>query len=122
MPCRKTCMVSGYTSSAARRHDLSPPPYVGEQFHAAQRTKMVSSRLEMASSFDRGRRAFLRAGVAAAVGVAASPLDARSQPASQAEDLWAEADRILRRIVPPRFPSREFDLRRYGARDDGTGN
>jgi polygalacturonase len=75
----------------------------------------------MASTIDRGRRAFLRAGGAAALGVAASRLDGRSQPAPS-EDLWLEADRILRRIVAPRFPSREFDLRRYGARDDGSGD
>src|SRR5215831_5580710 len=121
MRCRKTCMLSGYTSSDAQRDDPSPQPSVGEQFHAVQRTTMVSSRLEMASPFDRGRRAFLRAGGAAALGVAASRLDVRAQPAAT-DDLWAEADRILRRIVAPRFPSREFDVRRYGARDDGTGD
>jgi polygalacturonase len=98
-----------------------PPESGVAQFHAVQRTGMVSSRLEMASPFDRGRRAFLRAGGAAALGVAATRLYARSQSAPS-EDLWAEADRILRRIVAPRFPSREFDLRRYGARDDGSGD
>lgn len=45
-----------------------------------------------------------------AAGVAAFP------PA----DPWLRAGEIRRRILPPRFPSREFPLTRYGARPDGT--
>jgi polygalacturonase len=71
---------------------------------------------------DRGRRAFLRAGGAAAIGIAAARLDALATTQSAAPDLWADADRIVRRIVPPRFPDREFDVRRFGARDDGSGD
>src|SRR5262245_6763272 len=58
------------------------------------------------------RREFLqtigRAGAAAAVGVGAY-----AQPA--ANDPWTEADAILRRIKPPIFPDRTFDITRYGA-------
>jgi polygalacturonase len=32
--------------------------------------------------------------------------------------LWAEAEAILRRISPPTFPARRFDLTRYGAIPD----
>src|SRR5262245_4488096 len=58
------------------------------------------------------RRQFLqtlgRAGAVAALGVRAN-----AQPA--ADDLWAEAEAIARRIKPPTFPDRAFDITRYGA-------
>jgi len=34
-------------------------------------------------------------------------------------DPWRTADEIRRRIRPPVFPSREFDIRKFGAKDDG---
>src|SRR5262249_55490536 len=40
-------------------------------------------------------------------------------PAEPAEDLWATADAIVRRITPPLFPSRTFDITRYGATTSG---
>ena len=35
--------------------------------------------------------------------------------AAPAADLWDTADAILKRIAPPRIPSRIFDIRRFGA-------
>ncbi len=40
--------------------------------------------------------------------------------ASSAARAWAEVPEILARIVPPAFPSREFDITKYGAIGDGT--
>jgi polygalacturonase len=34
-------------------------------------------------------------------------------------DPWAQVPAILARIQPPKFPDREFDVTRYGARPDG---
>ncbi len=36
-----------------------------------------------------------------------------------AQRAWAEVPRILKRIVPPKFPKREFDIRDFGAIGDG---
>jgi polygalacturonase len=61
------------------------------------------------------RRAFLRTSGAAALGALTR------WPASAATpDLWSHADAILRRIVPPTFPARTFDITAHGARGDGT--
>jgi polygalacturonase len=62
------------------------------------------------------RRRFLRAIGAGAI---ASLVDLDAPAAERPRDLWREADAIARRIVPPRFPSRVFDITRYGARPDG---
>ena len=44
-------------------------------------------------------------------------------PTSRARfDLWAEADTILRRIKPPSFPKRTFDITQYGAVLDGSSD
>jgi polygalacturonase len=56
------------------------------------------------------RRAFLGAAGAAAL---ARPLAAASDP-------WSQVPGILRRIQPPAFPDRQFDITRYGARPDGA--
>ena len=37
-------------------------------------------------------------------------------------DAWDGVDAILRRIVPPVFPRRDFDVTRYGARADATSD
>ncbi|MGC5411884.1 glycoside hydrolase family 28 protein, partial [Streptomyces sp. DT225] len=34
-------------------------------------------------------------------------------------DPWAEADAVAARVVPPRFPGREFPVTAYGAAGDG---
>ena len=39
---------------------------------------------------------------------------------SNIEDGWDRVPGILRRIVPPTFPSRDFNITSYGARGDGT--
>jgi len=71
------------------------------------------------------RRSFLRtAGSAAASLVIArrvltAPVSSRPQTATQ-DVIWKRADEILARIVPPRFPSREFPVTRFGAVPDGT--
>ncbi|MDB4891302.1 MAG: glycoside hydrolase family 28 [Gemmatimonadetes bacterium] len=39
---------------------------------------------------------------------------------SNDESGWDRVPGILRRIVPPRFPARDFDITSYGARGDGT--
>ncbi len=36
-----------------------------------------------------------------------------------AEDAWAQVPLILKRIVPPTFPRRDFEITRFGARADG---
>jgi len=33
---------------------------------------------------------------------------------------WEQVPRILGRVVPPRFPDRQFDVNQYGAKADGT--
>ncbi|HEX8774874.1 MAG TPA: glycosyl hydrolase family 28 protein [Pyrinomonadaceae bacterium] len=40
-------------------------------------------------------------------------------PLSAAQDAWAEVPNILRRIKPPVFPRRDFDITRFGAKNDG---
>jgi hypothetical protein len=56
------------------------------------------------------RRAFLSTSGAAALGALTR------WPASAATpDLWSHADDILRRIVPPTFPARTFDITVYVA-------
>jgi polygalacturonase len=69
------------------------------------------------------RRAFLATGAAAlagqSVGAAAlAPGRAQTSVASG----WARAADIVARIVPPRFPDREFDVTRFGARPDATSD
>lgn len=46
-------------------------------------------------------------------------LAASTALAARAADSWSEADAIVARIKPPRFPSRDFDITRYGAAGDG---
>ena len=45
---------------------------------------------------------------------------AASQVLGAQQTGWAEADAILARIHAPRFPTREFDVRAYGAVSDGS--
>lgn len=67
-----------------------------------------------ASDFRPSRRAVLRSAAATAV---LSPL--WQAGAQQAAAGWDHAARIAERIQPPRFPARDFDVTRYGARGDG---
>jgi polygalacturonase len=68
----------------------------------------------------RTRREFLGAVAAAAPLV----LPWRQAPARQAsgEDPWDAAEALRRRIVPPRFPDRHFDITTFGAVGDGEAD
>jgi len=59
------------------------------------------------------RRRFLTTVGSTTLGLAAGRGAAAQAPAA---DLWSEAAVIRRRIVPPQFPDRTFDVTRYGAR------
>jgi polygalacturonase len=60
-----------------------------------------------------GRFASVLFGVVAACAVAAQPSPA---------DPWERVPAVLRRIVPPRFPARDFVITKYGATPDSTGD
>ncbi|MFB3854842.1 MAG: glycoside hydrolase family 28 protein [Vicinamibacterales bacterium] len=71
------------------------------------------------------RRQFLN--LAGAAGLAAARpwpvLEARRgtfEPAQAPAGPWASVDAILARIVPPKFPARDFDVSKYGAVGNGT--
>jgi polygalacturonase len=61
------------------------------------------------------RREFFKAAAAAAVGAAFVP---RRLAAQSSAGLWSEADAILRRISPPTFPARAYDITRFGVKRD----
>ena len=42
--------------------------------------------------------------------------------ASTRTNPWAQVPAILARIVPPKFPDRDFDVTQFGARGDGTND
>src|SRR5262249_18376071 len=44
---------------------------------------------------------------------------ALSATRASAADPWAAVPQILKRIQPPKFPNRDFDLTKYGAKPDG---
>lgn len=68
---------------------------------------------ERSGVLDSTRRGFLRSVGAAGAGALVSwPV---SRAAAVTGDAWEEAAAILRRIRPPRFPKRQFDITRYGA-------
>jgi polygalacturonase len=65
------------------------------------------------------RRRFLQYAAAAVPVLGARPaLPAAGQAA--ATDPWARADLIVKSLVEPRFPSRSFDIKRFGAVGDGA--
>jgi len=69
------------------------------------------------------RRAFLTH--AAFAGTAVAALDFRvdtQQDSAGRLDPWSTADEILRRIRPPSFPHRDFDITKFGARGDGQAD
>ncbi|HEU5396623.1 MAG TPA: glycoside hydrolase family 28 protein [Verrucomicrobiae bacterium] len=45
-----------------------------------------------------------------------------SGAAASTPDAWRQVPEILARIVPPTFPERDFDIRRFGAVGDGTND
>jgi polygalacturonase len=68
-----------------------------------------------------GRRDFLKL-VVALPGVRWLAQDHLWPSPSARFDRWAEADTILRRIKPPSFPNRTFDITQYGAVLDGSSD
>jgi polygalacturonase len=82
------------------------------------------------TTHDPSRRAFLKAASAGAGAVLLGPsalaamagcrsMAAGPDTSSEATG-WDRVPSILARIVPPRFPARDFDVRRYGARAGGA--
>src|SRR5262245_51425319 len=66
------------------------------------------------------RRDFLRAAAVAPLFAARPSAAAASQ--HSAIDPWTRAAAILDRIVPPRFPARDFDITTFGAVGDGRAD
>jgi polygalacturonase len=67
------------------------------------------------------RRSFLKMGISASVlagsgGIWAQPRSRSDAPNSAA--VWDEVPRIVARIKLPKFPSREFEITKYGAKGD----
>lgn len=60
------------------------------------------------------RREFLQTLLAAGAGLALTP-----QIFAQSNAGWAQVPQILARIKPPKFPKRDFDIRKYGATTNG---
>ena len=64
-----------------------------------------------------GRREFVRGMGAAALAVGLSRRGGASIPSDEA---WARAADIARKVRPPTFPARVFDITQFGARGDGS--
>ena len=64
------------------------------------------------------RRTFLR--LTGAAPLALTSFRGQAQPA--VADPWARAEEILRRIVPPVFPPRDFEITHFGAVGDGRAD
>src|SRR5437899_6587251 len=65
------------------------------------------------------RREFLKTAAVGAVAVRYAP-EVWLRAQTPAADPWVELPRILARIKPPAFPSRTFDVTRYGAVGDNV--
>src|SRR6476646_2958621 len=63
------------------------------------------------------RRDFLNLTGLAGLGVVLRPAVRAQQDVPAG---WSTVDGIVRRIVPPKFPARDFDITKYGAKTDGT--
>jgi polygalacturonase len=74
--------------------------------------------------FQISRRRFLsQAAATAPLLFIARYVDAHdAEQAAASTDPWARAAVIVKRIVPPRFPSRDFPITDYGATGDGEAN
>jgi polygalacturonase len=78
----------------------------------------------MSSTLPRSRKARLaRRSFLTALGLGAAPLLVAGAPWPLAYaaggDPWSRAAAILRRVRPPTFPGREFNIARFGAKGDG---
>lgn len=78
----------------------------------------------MANGFRRrycGRQIICRVLIATmAFAFAGSSIGQPTADRQSADAAWSEARTILRRIVPPKFPNRSFDVTHHGAVGDGT--
>src|SRR5215203_3632549 len=79
------------------------------------------------SDFETSRRAFLRKLAAGAGGIIVAPslltacrTGMSSSGTTGPEAGWARVPGILRSIVAPTFPARDFPITSYGAKGDGT--
>ncbi len=71
----------------------------------------------------KNRREFLQILLASAGASFVLPNISFGQTASATKnsaDAWAEVPKILARIVPPKFPKKDFSILKYGAKADGT--
>ena len=71
------------------------------------------------------RRNFLRMGINASMLAASGRILAQAASNSNATSsaaVWDEVPRILARIKPPKFPDREFDISKYGAKGDNQSD
>ena len=67
------------------------------------------------------RRKFLQLLLAgASVGLAAPRVSFGQTAAQNSADAWAQMPKILARIVPPKFPKKDFDITKYGAKTGGV--
>src|SRR2546425_721217 len=58
----------------------------------------------------------------AALAAALACMNATGANAGAAPSAWADVPGILKRIVPPKFPAREFVVTKFGAVGDGTND
>lgn len=66
------------------------------------------------------RREFLKLSLAGSLTLPGWSALAGAEPA--ALDVWAQVPQILRRIKPPVFPKRDFDIRKFGAVEGGQAD
>lgn len=59
-------------------------------------------------------------GLRRAFGASATKIKRTPLSSVSSEDAWAQVPQILARIKPPKFPARDFDITRYGAKGDGV--
>jgi len=67
-----------------------------------------------------GAQPVARTGPSGAKDVVAPSRTEDRTAAEAAARTWAQVPAILKRIVPPRFPARDFDITKFGAIGDGT--
>ena len=67
------------------------------------------------------RQVLLVACLALVVACDAPPASA-NRAVVDGSDPWAQVPQILKRIVPPTFPARDFDITKYGAVADGKAD
>lgn len=79
----------------------------------------VNNRRELIKMFLTGGAVLAVPGALSCRRAATGTLSPARQPNSAADDAWAQVPEILRRIKPPVFPERDFDITRFGAVANG---